>query len=107
MPTQAEIEKLAHELTKKLADQGRLIEMGWVTLRALAVSPDASQLQLDEMRMAYMAGAQHTFSSIISILDPGEEPTEGDMKRMELISNELDNFRKEMELRMTTTQGKA
>lgn len=108
MPTQAEIETLAHELTKKLADQGRLIEIGWVSLRSLVVSPNASQLQLDEMRMAFMCGAQHLFASIMgSVLDPGDEPTPDDMRRMELIEKELDNFRKEMELRMQSTKGSA
>ena len=32
--------------------------------------------------------------------DPGEEPTDGDMKRMDLIHKELEAFRKEMELRV-------
>ena len=39
-----------------------------------------------------MAGAQVLFSSIVNILDPGSEPTEADLKRMDLIHNELVNW---------------
>lgn len=106
-PTQKEIEALAHQLSKHLSDQGRLIEAGWVGLRVMAVPPDAPELQINEMRYAFMAGAQHLFSSIMSILDPGEEPTDADLKRLELIHNELEKFREEMELRMSPTEGEA
>jgi hypothetical protein len=45
-----------------------------------------------ELRMAFFGGAQHLFGSIMGILDPGEEPTEQDMRRMDLISHELETF---------------
>jgi hypothetical protein len=99
--------KLLEALSKRLADEGKLIEAGWVSLRLMVVPPDAPQVQLDEMRMAYMAGAQHLFASIMSILDPGEEPTERDLKRMDLIDKELDEFRKKMELRVVRPRGQA
>jgi hypothetical protein len=93
-------------LSKQLADDGKLIEAGWLSLRLL-MRPDAPQVQIDEMRMAYMAGAQHLFSSMMSIMDSGEEPTEADLNRMSLIHTELENFQKEWELWAAKTKGSA
>lgn len=83
---------LAAKLTKDASDAGKLIEAGWIALRALAVPPDAQPVQIDEMRNAFFAGAQHLFGSIMSILDPGEDPTDADLGRMDLIQAELDEF---------------
>jgi hypothetical protein len=107
MPTKEEIQTLAHKLSKRLSDQGRLIEAGWILLRAMAVPPDAPEVQVNEMRYAFMAGAQHLFGSIMSTLDPGEEPTNADLRRLDLIHNELEAFRKEMELRHGRAHGSA
>lgn len=93
-------------LTREFTDKGLLIEAGWVSLQRMAISPNVSQTQLDEMRMAFFAGAQHLFGSIMSILEPGEEPTENDMKRLDLIHNELDKFIEEVK-RKIPTQGSA
>lgn len=93
--TPRDIERLHAELTrmmKRAADNGQLIEQGWLSLRLVAVPPDAPQVQIDEMRQAFFAGAQHLFSSIMGILDPGSEPTDADMRRMDLIQSELDAF---------------
>jgi len=105
--TREELEKICDALTKRLADDGRLIEVGWVALRRIAVPPDAPEIQINEMRMAFMAGAQHVFASMMSFMDPGEEPTERDMMRVEQLHNELDAFRKEMELRVRKPGGRA
>ena len=69
-----------------------LIEAGWQTLRAMSVSPRASQIQINEMRNAFFAGAQHLFASVLGILDPEEEITDQDMRRMDAIAKELQNF---------------
>lgn len=95
-------------LSKQLTDQGLLIEAGWVSLRHAAIPPEASQAQLDGMRDAFFAGAQHLFASIMTILDPGdEEPTEADMKRMSQIADELDKFGKQLAQRYYPTKGSA
>jgi|SRR5262245_8914465 len=82
-------------LTKRLTDEGRLIEAGWVGLRLAAIADNAPAAQLEEMRMAFMGGAAHLFASITSILDPGEEPTADDLARMNNIHNELRAFEEE------------
>lgn len=95
------------QLTKRLADDGKLIEAGWVSLRLHAVPLNAPAGQLEEMRNAFMAGAQHLFSSIMTMLDPGVEPTGADMDRMSLIAAELEAFGKELELRVARASGSA
>lgn len=79
-------------LERELADKGKLIEAGWVGLRLAAIPEDAGKLQLEEMRNAFFAGAQHLFASIMSVMDEDREPTDADLRRMDLISAELDLF---------------
>jgi hypothetical protein len=88
------------QLIKRLADEGRLIEAGRVALRIAVMPPNVSAAQLDDMRMAYMAGAQHLFSSMVSMLDPGTEETDADLSRMDLINKELEAFAEEMRLKI-------
>lgn len=79
-------------LSKDLADHGKLIEAGFVGMRLTAIPLDAPEVQVDEMRKAFMAGAQHLFASIMTILDPGEEPTDADLRRIGLIDDELREY---------------
>jgi hypothetical protein len=95
------------KLSRKLTEEGKLIEAGWVGLRLVAIPVDAPAIQLEEMKMAFFAGAHHLFSSIMMVMDPDEEPTEADMERLDLINNELDKFIKDFELKHTKTKGNA
>lgn len=94
-------------VTRDLIDSGKLIEAGWVSMRIACDLVDAPADQLREMRMAFFAGAQHLFGSILSVLEPGDEPTEKDLKRMDLIHTELQDFIKDFELRHVPTEGSA
>ncbi len=87
-PTKEFIDKVCAEL----ADKGLLIEAGWEGLRLLSIPATASATQVMEMRNAFFCGAQHLFASIIGIVDPGEEPTDQDLHRMDLIDKELQKF---------------
>ena len=87
-------------LTKELIDQGKLIEAGWIGLRGGAIDSNASVMQLQDMRMAFFAGAQHLYASIMIGLDPDKEPTTADMKRMQQIHDELENFSDELMTRL-------
>ena len=40
----------------------------------------------------FFAWPQHLFSSIVTIFDPGEEPTDADIHKMDLIDKELQKF---------------
>lgn len=86
--------------TRELADKGKLIEAGFVGMRLACDLHNAPADQVREMRMAFFGGAQHLFSSIMSILEPGAEPTDKDLARMDLIHNELQEFIKDFELHL-------
>lgn len=92
--------RFVEELTKRFVDEGKIIEAGFASLRIMAIPKDAPEVQVREMRMAFMAGAQHLFSSIMSILEPGAEPTEADLRRMDIINAELEAFTRELKLRL-------
>lgn len=79
-------------LTKQLTDKGSLIEAGWVGMRLACDLHDAPADQLHQMRMAFFAGAQHLFGSLMTIMEEDHEPTEADLRRMSLIKDELDAF---------------
>lgn len=94
-------------LSRELADQGKLIEAGWVGLRIACDLEDAPKIQLQEMRQAFFAGAQHLFSSIMTILEPDAEPTDKDLERMDLIDKELRAFINDFTIRNVPTEGNA
>ncbi len=93
------------EVTKKLVDEGKIIEAGWVSLKMMTIPDDAPQVQLDEMRMAFFAGAQHLFGSIMSFLEKDEEPTEADLERMSKINDELNQFLTQFKLKHFKAEG--
>jgi hypothetical protein len=92
---------------RRLTDAGKLIEAGWIGLRLAAIPLDAPPIQLSEMRNAFFAGAQHLFTSIMTILDPGAEPTDDDLDRMNLIDKELRGFIVDFEVRNMPAEGNA
>lgn len=95
----ADREFLQH-LTRKLIDDGKLVEAGWLALRLHVISLDASPTQLSDMRLAFMAGAQHVFASMIDMLDPASgEPSDSDMRRLTLIDQELSAIGEELKAR--------
>jgi hypothetical protein len=107
MISESKIKQAADMLAKKLSDEGRLIEAGWLIFKHLTIQADAPDVQIREMRLAFMAGAQHLFSSIIGMLDSSEEPTDADIHRMYLINKELEAVHEELELRYGPTEGSA
>lgn len=102
-----EREKFASDLTKEAADKGKLIETGFAAFALTVIPKDAPPVQLAEMQLAFMAGAEHVFSSIMNILDPDEQPSDDDMRRMTLIADELDQWRGRISERIQPSQGNA
>lgn len=101
------IDQAAHDLTKELTEHGKLVEAGFALFAHYTIAKDAPSVQLSEMRLAFMAGAEHVFSSIMNMLDPGDEPTAADLRRMELISKEIDGWRAKLSERVQPAQGRA
>jgi hypothetical protein len=95
------------QLSKKLTDEGKLIEAGFVGLRLAGFKANATPEELNDARIVFFAGASHLFSSIMTILAPGTEPTDKDLDRMSKIHEELERFLKDFKLRYGTTLGSA
>lgn len=101
------IKEVVDKLCRELTDKGKLIEAGWISLKLTTLPADAPQIQLDEMRNAFFAGAQHLFGSIMGILEPDAEPTENDLKRMDLIDKELREFISQFSAKHIKSEGRA
>ncbi len=85
------IRKAHDETVRRAADQGKLLEAGFLAL-ALVAMKDATPEDVARARVIYMAGAQHLFASILAVLDADAEPTTADLMRMSLIDAELRAF---------------
>lgn len=95
------IGKVADQIAGHFVDRGRIIEIGFAEMIRQAY-PDWQNMprhQLDDLRSAFFGGAQHLWGSIMGILDPGSEPTERDLRRMDLINHELEAFIEEYKQR--------
>lgn len=88
--------ELHDKILSSSSDDGRVIEIGFQAMRRLLISKYAPEAQVEDMRLAFFAGAQHLFASIFAILDPDSEPTDKDMERMSKINDELNEFTKEV-----------
>lgn len=97
-------------LTKSLVDKGLLIEAGFASyvIACFGSHDKVPTAQLREMRQCFFGGAQHLFGSITgSILDDDAEPTDADMRRIELIDAELKKFISEFARDHMPTRGQA
>lgn len=90
--------EVVDQLCRGLVDQGNLIEAGWKSYELLVLPVDASTIQRNETRIAFYAGAQHLFGSIMGILEPDAEPTDADLRRISNINDELNKFLREYKL---------
>lgn len=81
-------EEAVLSFAKNLVDQGRIVEAGWATFYLMVLLPSVSRVQADEMRVAFMAGAQYLWACLRY---PGEPISDSDS-----ISRELDCFYNEM-----------
>lgn len=97
-------EKLARELTEQFTNEGKIIDAGFASLCLLAYK-DADAAQIKEMRQLFFAGAHHLFASILSVLEPGEEPTDKDLLKFDLIQAELDKFIADFKTNIETVGG--
>ena len=103
-----QIDEVVDQLTRELMNQGKLVEAGFTLFAAKVIPKDASQVQRDEMLLAFMAGAQHVFSSMINALDPSaDEPTDADFRRMDLLNQELEQWAAWLSERIMPAQGRA
>lgn len=86
------IGRVSDAIAKGLIDKGLLIEAGFSELIRIAYPQGVGAEQRKQLRAAFFGGAQHLLGSIQGVLEPGSEPTDNDMRRMDLIAHELDGF---------------
>lgn len=94
------IRRIHDGLAKGLMDKKLLIKGGWALYRAQVMPHDVGETQLRETRQAFYAGAQHVLACVMCGLDPGIEPTDDDLKRMDYLHEELEEFSNEMLARL-------
>lgn len=97
------VEKLAEEMTHRLVDEGLLIRAGFLGYLVAAFPDGCPEAQRHEMEQAFMAGSLHLWRSVMSFLDPGEEPTDKDLRRMDLIEKELGRYEEVLKARAAMT----
>ena len=68
------------------------IAVEWETYRRGVIPQNAPAIQIQESRRAFYAGAASLLNSIMNMLDPGTEPTERDLLRMDALHAELVKF---------------
>ena len=70
----------------------KLIDQAWRSYSEVVIPAHAGAVQRQEMRRAFYAGATTLLGSIMVVLDPGDEPTEADLQKMQGIHDELEQF---------------
>ena len=77
-------------------DRTNLIELLW-RLFAGAVKIPPGGTQWIESRRCFFAGALTLFEAVMMILEPGAEPIEQDLARMDALAKELERFREDLQ----------
>lgn len=90
-PLQDAIDRLLREQT----DQANVVEALWRLFAAHAEIP-AGGTQWIESRRCFFAGATTLFEAIMRVMEPGTEPTDADLARMDRIARELKRFGDDM-----------
>lgn len=74
----------------------KVLDAAWRNFAERVIPADAPDIQRIECRRCFYAGAQALLTGIMVMLDPGTEPTDADLSRMEGISAELERFGKDV-----------
>lgn len=83
----------------------KYIETAWLRFEQMVLPRDASALQRSEMRKAFYGGASVLFKIIVDRLEAGEEPTEADLRMMDDINAEIDEWGQELDAEVFRGKG--
>jgi len=75
----------------------KLIADAWRDFEIRVIPLDAHEIQRTECRRAFYAGAVSMWSGLLSVLEPGEEPTAKDMAVMDDLKAEIDQYAKDLQ----------
>lgn len=77
---------------RAVTDAGAPIGAGWQVVREILLGPNTTPLQEAAARRLFYLGAQHLFATIVAVMDAEREPTPDDLRRMDLVNQELERF---------------
>lgn len=98
--TDKQLDVILDVIVKASAESGLLVAVGWAAFQMSVRSQSAAHNR--DMMLAFYAGAQHAFVSIVNMMDAEREPTEADLQKMDKLHKELDVFAKAFSEVMTT-----
>jgi hypothetical protein len=75
-----------------MRQKAKLLAAGWEGYRQQVIPQSASAAQISECKRSFYAGAHLLLCDILELLDPGDEPTEGDLTMVEDLQEELAEF---------------
>lgn len=75
-----------------MRQKAKLLAKGWEGYRMQVIPQSATEDQIRECRRSFYAGAHLLLCDILELLDPGDEPTEGDLTMVEDLQDELAEF---------------
>ena len=84
----------AKNLVRKLIDDAKLIKAGFAIFAATQLRPDAPAERVDELRVAFMAGAVHIWLGVAGIVEQSESIDKTERSRIDLIRRELTEWLK-------------
>ncbi len=100
-------EQAIHKTTEELTDEGKLIMAGYAAYCLTVMPKDAGPVQIRECALAYFAGAQHLWASMVEFLEPGADVTDKDEERMEKIFVEMEEITSQLASAVYPTRGNA
>lgn len=76
-----------------MTSQRTTLAQAWADFERAILDPsNASQVQRNEMRRAWYAGASHMLTALTAGLDPDAEPTEADLAYVSSLALELADY---------------
>lgn len=85
-------ETFGEPLVEEESLKRELMAEQWDSFARAVLPKDAPAVQRQEMRRAFYAGAQGILFGVIAILAPEGEPTDEDIRHMENLHQELQDF---------------
>ena len=68
------------------------LALAWATYVQNCIPPDTAAEDIATRRVAFFAGASVLLYGILKMLDTGEEPTDADLRRMDILYAEVEQF---------------
>jgi hypothetical protein len=80
-------------LAKRSADQHRGVEAGWISFRLHVVDPTTDLETVDDMKLAFFAGATRMFDTLVQMIYDKKHRPHGDAPaNLQRIQSELQDY---------------